>query len=217
MIDLIGSVIPILFESPSLPLALVVYTYLLYIAFFKKGKFILIESLDEMGRLIILFIGLSILTISIIVGIIFLSSILFGTTLPKELFFNWQDVILPLLAFIFIPYLFKKESEKKHRKFDLGDWFFIILVFDLGLIIFSLINAIYAKIFVTAEVSSFFMITSLFLGFSFLLSVAYLHAVLIPMLKLREQKYFNKKGLKICIFQIFISIIAICIYLLYKL
>lgn len=209
-------VISLFLESlPKLVLVFALYTYLIYIAFFKNGKFSTVGSLEEAGKLIILFVGFFILVISMIAGIIFISHMMFSTPLPTDWTPDMQNILLSILAFVFMPYVMKKEAEKKKRKFDLGDWFFIILILDLWVIIFSIIILIYAKFFLhSSELSTQFLGIILFLGLVFLLCFAHLKVVLTQMFRLRKRKYFDKRIWRILTFQVITSIIALVVYVL---
>ena len=209
-------VISLLLESlPKMLVIFAIYTYLLWIALFKKGKFSAIKSLEEVGKLIILFIGLFILIISMICGIIFLSHIMFSTPLPTDLTLDMQSIVFSVFAFVFIPYIMKKEAEKNDKKFDLGDWYFFMLVLDLWIIIFSLVSLIYANFFLhSAQLTNYFLGIVLFTGFIFLLCLMFLKVVLTHMFRLRKRKYFDEKIWKLIAFQVITSIIALVIYTL---
>lgn len=210
-------IISLLLEPlPRLVVVFLVYTYLLYVALFKKGKFSSIKNLEEIGKLIILFTGLFILIISIVYEILFVSNIMFSTPLPTDLTLDMESIIFSILAFVFLPYMMKKEADKKKKKFDLGDWYFFILLLDLWIIIFSLVSLSYVAFFLhSSQLTIYFLGIVLFTSFLFLLCLMFLKVVLTHVFKLRKRKYFDKKIWKLIAFQLIISITALVIYILF--
>lgn len=205
----------IIFDSlPPLMVAFLAYTYLLYIAFFKKGKFTGIKDLEEAGKLIFLFLGLFALIMPIIFGLIFLSHIMFGIPLPQDLTSDMQAVIFSILVFVFYPYMMKKDAEKKGKKFDIADWFEVILTLQLLLIIFTIVSFIYTLITEPVEISSFFLGVFIFLLLFFIMGIAYLW-VTVKFFHLRKRAYPFKRILRIIISEIIMSIFALIIYINY--
>jgi hypothetical protein len=202
----------IVFDSlPPLVVAYLVYTYLLYIAFFKKGKFKGINDLEEAGKLIFLFFGIFALTIPIMFGLIFLSHVMFEIPLPQDLTSDMQAVVFYILVFVFYPYMMKKDAEKRGRKFDIADWFELILSLQVLLILFTIINFIYTKIIANSGASNFFLGVFVFLFLLFIMGIAYLGAT-IKFFHLRRRSFLTKGALRTIVIGIILSVLALFLY-----
>lgn len=201
-------------SQPPIILVLIVYVYLLYVIFFKKGKFVLIENVEEFGKLLLLFSGFFILIYSIITGIIFLMHVLFAIQLPTTLDTDISSLLFVLIFFTFYPYLLKKDAEKHNKKFDLGDWISFILIINSLLLVFALINSLYTIIFVSSGIAGYFFGLSIFLAICFLVNFVYLKIVLTKIFHLRRTPFSIKRTIKLIIYEAVISIIALASYLL---
>ncbi|MFA5333372.1 MAG: hypothetical protein WC376_02665 [Candidatus Nanoarchaeia archaeon] len=191
---------------PETALIFIIYSYLLYTLFFKNSKFAEIKNLEEAGSLILIFLNLYILIIPLILGIYYLSYIIYDNILPSTLTFSITDSIIAIIMFTFFPYQIKKSMERKKKKFSLGDWLLLINIIYSGVFIFSLINIIYTSN-ISTKINSQFMGTSIILAIIFIINLGYLHVLSINLKQMKINKLNILNIIYIIIFQILSSII----------